>query len=178
MRRGRGAEQKLRAWLARPTLVLGIGHPWCGDDALGPQVCAAVDDPRVVDCGDAPERFLGMAAAPGVAQVLLLDAIDFGGRPGQFVFCEGEELTERAGTTHTTGLAVLSRFLMEAYGTPVAALGVQPADTRFGAQVTPPVAAAMRRLAARVRRATRDWPTGPKALPVRPTEREATWTPS
>jgi hydrogenase 3 maturation protease len=138
---GGEAKQLLRDWLSEPTLALAIGHPLHGDDALGPLVCAQAEG-RAVDCGDAPERYLGLAGDPEVARVLLIDAVDFGGAPGEIAFCTLDDLTERAGTTHTTGLAVLVRYLQETYAKPVAVLGVQPAETRFGAGVSEAVKAA------------------------------------
>jgi hydrogenase maturation protease len=145
---GGEARRLLQEWLSEPTLVLGIGHPWRGDDAVGPEVCARVGAPHAVDCGDAPERFFGLAGDPGVARVLFVDAVDFGGAPGALAFCLPGDLTEGAGTTHTTGLAVLTRFLAESYGKPVAVLGLQPGDTRFGAEMSEAVKAAVAEVSA------------------------------
>ena len=158
---GNEAKRLMRAWLLEPTLALAIGHPLHGDDALGPLVCAQAEG-RAVDCGDAPERYLGLAGDPAVNRVLLIDAVDFGGAPGEVVFCTPEDLTERAGTTHTTGLAVLARYLQETYAKPVAVLGVQPAETRFGAGVSEAVRAAAAEVS--------------DLLKERPAEREAVWT--
>ncbi len=139
MIRGAEAEKALAGWIDGPTLVLGIGAVWCGDDAVGPLLCTQVPAPYLIDCGDAPERFLGQAGDPQVARVLLVDAMDFGGRPGEVAFCDGEDLTEGAGTTHTTGLAVLVRYLRTVHVKPVAVLGIQPAQTHFGAGMSPAV---------------------------------------
>jgi len=149
MIRGPEAEAALARWLEIPTLVLGVGHPQRGDDALGPLVCAEAGVPHVVDCGDAPERFLGVAGDPAVSRVLFVDAMEFGGAPGEVAFCAADELREGAGTTHTTGLALLARYLQDSYGKPVAVLGVQPGNTAFGAEMDPAVQAT----AARVRAA-------------------------
>jgi hydrogenase 3 maturation protease len=142
---GRDAARALRDYLRRPTLVLAIGNAWRGDDGAGPALCAEGES-GVIDCGDAPERFLGMAGGPGVERVLLVDAMDFGACPGELAFAGAEDLTERAGTTHTTGLAVLMRFVTDTYGKPTAALGIQPADIRFGAPMGAEVSAAVARV--------------------------------
>ena len=163
---GQTAKQRLAIWLAKPTLILGVGNPWRGDDAAGPRVCAAAGSRYVVDCGDAPERELGRAADPGVAQVLIVDAMDFGGGAGELAFCRPEDLTERAGTTHTTGLAMLARYLEEAYGKPVAVLGIQPGETQFGAEMGEAVKAAVAEVSAVL----------VDCVASRPTTREAEWT--
>jgi hydrogenase 3 maturation protease len=143
MRCGQAAEERLVEWLGAPALVLGVGNVMLGDDGAGAAVCAAAGRPEAVDCGDAPERFLGLADNAAVQRVLFVDAVNFGGAPGEIVFCDGGELTERFGTTHTSGLALLARFIKESYGKPTAALGIQPAGTGFGAEMSGPVRAAV-----------------------------------
>jgi hydrogenase maturation protease len=150
MRRGKAAEEMLVDWLRAPALVLGVGNVMLGDDGAGGAVCAAAGRPEAVDCGDAPERFLGLAGG-AAERVLFVDAVDFGGAPGEIVFCDGGELTERFGTTHTSGLALLARFIEESYGKPTAALGIQPDGTGFGAEMSGPVRAAVGRLGLVVR---------------------------
>lgn len=131
--RARGA---LEDWTKRPTLVLGVGNPMRGDDGIGPAVCARLAGPLVVDCGDAPERYLDLARDPRVARVLFVDAVDFGAAPGEIAFWAASDLAERFGTTHDSGLALLARYIETGCGKPVALLGVQPAATGFGASMS------------------------------------------
>lgn len=167
MIRGRAVRDAVEGWVRLPTLVLGVGNSLRGDDAVGPLVCARVDGPRAVDCGDAPERYLGLAGEEWVGRVLLVDAVDFGGEVGEVVFCTSDELVERFGTTHDSGLALLTRFLEKAYGTPTALLGVQPGNTSFGAQVSAVVLAAVDEIAS--------WLTV-AASQRKPGEVETAWT--
>ena len=148
MIRGDGVQEALARWLDRPGLILGVGNSLRGDDAAGPMVSARLSSPEAVDCGDAPERYLGLAAHSGVERVLVVDAMDFGGAPGEIAFCSSEDLVERLGTTHDSGLAVLGRFVREQYGKPVAVVGIQPADTGFGAEMSPAVREAVARVSA------------------------------
>ena len=71
------------------TLVLGIGNPLLGDDGFGVEVIARLRGERswpqveLLDGGTA-----GLYLLPhleGRAHILVVDAIDFGGRPGQIV---------------------------------------------------------------------------------------------
>lgn len=151
MIQGAAVQQALAEWLTQDTLILGVGSLWRGDDAAGPLVCEGV--PGAVDCGDAPERFLGLAGSPQVAQVLLVDAVDLGAEPGEVVLCEREDLTERFGTTHSSGLALLARYLAETYGKEVRVLGIQPASTGVGCPVSGPVRGAVERVVAWLARA-------------------------
>lgn len=149
---GKAAEVALGEWMEEGTLILGIGNPLRGDDAAGPAVCAALDTPEAVDCADAPERYLGLAGDARVSRVLLVDAVDFGGEPGAVAFLLPGDLRERSGTTHDSGLALLCRFLEGEHGKSTALLGIQPRDTRFGAEMHADVRAAAQRVAAWIRR--------------------------
>jgi len=149
---GSAAEQSLAEWLGAGTLVLCIGNPLRGDDAAGPAVCAALARPCAVDCSDAPERYLGLAGDPGVTRVLLVDAVDIGAAPGAVAFLLPNDLRERFGTTHDSGLALLCRYLEGEHGKPTALLGIQPVDTSFGAQMHAEVRGAVESVAAWLRR--------------------------
>jgi len=165
--RGDCVESALADWLQGPALILGVGNPLRGDDAVGPEVCARMESPNAVDCGDAPERYLGLAADAAVGRVLIVDAMDFGGEAGEIAFCRAEDLVERFGTTHDSGLAVLSRYVEAEHGKPVAVLGIQPCDTRFGADVSAAALAAIEKVSAWLRRITSQWKRG---------EMEAAWS--
>jgi hydrogenase 3 maturation protease len=164
--RGHVVQRALADWLSRPTLILGIGNRLRGDDAAGAMVCAQLSSPDAVDCGDAPERYLGLADRERVDRVLLVDAVEFGGAGGEVAFCRFEDLVERLGTTHNSGLALLARFLQEEYGKPVAVLGIQPVDTRFGAELSADVRHAVDEVVALLKEAVSQ---------QKPEEMEAAW---
>jgi hydrogenase 3 maturation protease len=165
--RGDAVQAAVAEWVCSDTLVMGIGNPLRGDDAAGPMICAQLGSQAAVDCGDAPERYLGLAGRDGIRRVLLVDAMDFGGAPGEIAFCVSGELVERFGTTHDSGLAVLAHFMEQEYGTPVAVLGIQPTSTEFGARVSAAVQSAVVKVSAWLRR----------AIPQHcPGEMEAAWT--
>jgi len=170
--RGDAAQASLADWVRLPTLILGIGNPLRGDDAAGPLVCELLDSPAAVDCGDAPERYLGLADSDAVQRVLLVDAMDFGGAPGEIAFCASGELVERFGTTHDSGLAVLARFVQQEYGKPVAVLGIQPSSTQFGARVSAAVQDAVEKVSAWLKEAI----PGRAGSQHDPGEMEAAWT--
>ena len=58
-------------------VIVGIGHPLRGDDALGPSLVKRLDghlDALCIDAGSAPENYLGkiIKASPDV--ILFIDA--------------------------------------------------------------------------------------------------------
>jgi hydrogenase 3 maturation protease len=144
-----GAESLTRFLERRPTLV-GIGSRWRADDAAGPEIVSRVAG-RIaapcIDAGDAPERHLGEMMASGGKAILLLDAVDFGGAPGEMAVFTGEGLSQRSSTTHTSSLRLLMRYLEAESGADVLLVGIQPASVSFGRPMSAPVRAGVDALA-------------------------------
>jgi hydrogenase maturation protease len=127
------------------TVIVGIGHRWRGDDAAGPALIDRLSgrvSARCLDAGDAPERHLG-AAAGASDTILLVDAVDFGGAPGEVAVFAERDLPDRFGTTHDVPLRLLMGYLRAQSGAAVLLLGIQPADTAFGAPMSGPVRASV-----------------------------------
>jgi hydrogenase 3 maturation protease len=118
---------------------MGIGNRWRGDDAAGPEVIARLAGragARCIDAGDAPERHLGEAAEGTPDSILLVDAVDFGGLPGEVAVFGLEDLPARLGTTHDVPLSVLMGYLRAMTGADVLLLGIQPETTGFGTRMS------------------------------------------
>ena len=70
------------------TLVAGVGNVLRGDDAIGVQVIAelladGVDEKcTLLDCGVAPESFIGVFEREKNGKIILIDAVDMGLTPG------------------------------------------------------------------------------------------------
>jgi hydrogenase 3 maturation protease len=131
--------QRLQACLQGTAVLMGIGNRWRGDDAAGPEVIARLAGragARCIEAGDAPERHLGEAVEGPPDGILLVDAVDFGGRAGEVALFGLEDLPTRLGTTHDVPLSVLMGYLRAMTGADVLLLGIQPETTGFGAQVS------------------------------------------
>ena len=131
--------QRLQACLQGTAVLMGIGNRWRGDDAAGPEVIARLAgraEVRCIDAGDAPERHLGEAAEGTPDGILLVDAVDFGGCPGDVAVFGLEDLPARLGTTHDVPLSVLMGYLRAMAGADVLLLGIQPETTAFGDRIS------------------------------------------
>jgi hydrogenase maturation protease len=133
-------------------VVLGLGNTLHSDDGAGPKAIERLKrDQRV------PEEValieggtLGLELLTYVwdcSHLLVLDAIDTGQPPGTLVRMSGQELDALPGkgSVHQLGVAdllVALRVLAKQPPT-VVLLGVQPATTEWGAELSPPVEAAM-----------------------------------
>lgn len=124
-------------------LVLGLGNPLMGDDGLGLAALERLErdwrlPPEVqsVDGGT-----LGLALLPlfEVAdEVVILDAIDTGGRPGELVVLEREALPRwlaQGTSVHEDGLAQVLALseLRATLPARLAAIGLQPGRVALGA---------------------------------------------
>ena len=145
------AAQQLQECLRDKLVIVGIGNPLRGDDAAGPRLiellreCAPASW-RLIDAGSAPERHLGEVEAATPAAVLLIDAVDWGAPPGEVAFFEETNLPQRACCTHDVSLRLVMQYLRLQTGAKIGLVGIQPAQTAFGAALSGPVEAALRRL--------------------------------
>ena len=139
--------QRLQACLQGTAVLMGIGNRWRGDDAAGPEVIARLAGRAralCIDAGDAPERHLGEAVEGSPDAILLVDAVDFGGHPGEVALFGVEDLPARLGTTHDVPLSVLMGYLQAMTGADVLLLGIQPETTDFGRRMSAAVDDAVR----------------------------------
>ena len=163
-----GLVADLRRALRGRALVVGVGNAGRGDDGVGPAVveklrqweAPGVAEPSpagsglsVLDVGDTPERYLGPMADSGATTVVFVDAVDFGGRPGQAVLLEQQDLPRRSCVTHRSGLGLVMHYLREQAGQHSVLVGVQPASLAPGAGLMPAVATTVDGIAAAIREA-------------------------
>ena len=128
-------------------LLLGIGNPRHGDDALGPVFARAFRHPewRCVNAATAPENFTGLVRRLHPDLLVLLDAAEFGMPPGTLRRLEPAAIRAGDFGTHAGSIGRIADYLADCAGR-VVVLGIQPADVRPGARLSPPVRATLRAL--------------------------------
>jgi hydrogenase 3 maturation protease len=122
-------------------LIVGVGHPLRGDDAVGSVVATALEPcfaARVVDAGSVPESYVGpMTAVPG-RPVLFVDALKRGAAPGTWCLVRAQDLGGRPADTHRPSLRLLAD-LLAAHDIAAWVLGIEPQHTEYGASLSEPV---------------------------------------
>ncbi len=140
------------------TLVLGLGNPLMGDDGAGVAALNRLrddwrvpDEVELVDGGTWGMNLLPLLESHD--QVILLDAIHTGARPGTLVLLRREELPRyfahklsphQLDLREVLALAELRDSLPET----LMAIGVQPETVELNARLSPRIGAAVRRMVA------------------------------
>ena len=150
-----------------PILVVGVGNALMTDDGVGLAALARLQDEwsfgpgvELVDGGA-----WALSLVPQVedaSALLLIDAIEAGEPAGAVIELEGHEIPRFLGTRlspHQMGVRDLLALCTLRGGLPsrTAALGIQPAVIELGTSLSPPVAAAMDELLARIARRLAAW---------------------
>jgi hydrogenase 3 maturation protease len=81
--------------LSQKAVIVGIGNDMRGDDAFGPMVVERLRGrvrADLIDAGVSPENCLGKLSALKPRVVLLVDAVDFDGAPGDMALLDPAKL--------------------------------------------------------------------------------------
>lgn len=132
-------------------IIMGIGNEMRGDDAIGLLVAKALKESipcPVILAEDVPENYLDIIRSYHPAWVLLVDAVEFGGDPGDIMVLnlgdEGEASFPTI-STHRPSLRILEAYIRKEIGADVWLLGIQPKAMSFGAPVSEEVKGSLRK---------------------------------
>ena len=126
--------EKLKSELKGKVIFIGVVNVLKGDDGAGVVLVNMLKDkakdPTVfLDCGTTPENYL--EKLKGFDCLVIFDALDFGGRPGEIAVFQPQELSGASLSTHNLSLKLVSRYLEEDVAR-IVIVGVQPENLRFG----------------------------------------------
>lgn len=124
------------------TIIVGIGNRLQGDDALGPLICdrlKSLKSTQVFIAGTVPENYLGPIIKAHPDALLFIDAVAFGGQPGDIRLFSPHQLQTTGASSHCPSLHLLTDYLRAQIKTHVTILGVQPAQLKLGAGPTPAI---------------------------------------
>lgn len=125
--------------------VFGFGNRMWSDDGVGSRLAESlmgVEGIEAVDGGFVPENHLEAVARTRPDTILLVDATDFAGSPGECRLLQGEDLAMCGVSTHAGSPGMLSRYLAARTSAKVALLAIQPANSQEGQELSPAVKSA------------------------------------
>jgi hydrogenase 3 maturation protease len=129
--------------------VVGIGNVIKGDDGAG---CLVVEklgadfSMPTVDCAEVPENYGGWVERRELEAVVYVDAVEFGGEPGEVRIIPLEKMMQSATSTHHLSLHYMIKFLKDEWTGDAIMVGIQPVSMRIGEGVCDEVAAGAEQL--------------------------------
>lgn len=134
---------------ATRVVVVGVGSELRGDDAVGIEIvrklCGRIKSPNVLllDGGVAPENCTSKISRFKPTHIILIDAADFGAKPGDVVVADPGAIGGRSVSTHTIPLSILAGYLKEQTGAEIVLLGIQPGQVGLGSKMCEAVKSSM-----------------------------------
>ncbi len=114
---------------------MGIGNVLRSDDGAGPALAGRLSGrvvADVMDAGDSPERCAAPVRRLGPDTIVVVDAVRFGGEPGEVSVFSPEDIVDLTTSTHDISLSSVLEMIGAEAGARVIVVGIQPETTRFG----------------------------------------------
>ena len=142
-------EDQLSRFVDGKVCVMGIGNRHLHDDGVGSFVAEALESSpelEAVDAGFIPEYYLEKVASKHPDTILMVDATDFGGEPGQVALIYPDKVAYSKVSTQAGSLRMLAEYMSARTHAPVALLAIQPEDISEGEDLSPPVSSTFKEL--------------------------------
>lgn len=140
----------LRPKLKGKIALLGIGNIMRGDDGVGSVLASWLKTKvnfLVYDCSESPENYLGKVIKDAPEVIILVDAVDFGAKPGELKILQKENLqTANLFFTHNVSLGIVVEYLKRHLASDIIILMVQPKTIALGDNLSPEVEKVVKKL--------------------------------
>jgi len=158
-------ESVLKGMLSGRAVIVCIGNELRGDDGVGPFVSGLIKASRkvtVINCGETPENYLGVISRLNPQKVVIIDAANFGGQPGQIRTVSRSEITGGGLSTHDAVLTLFSGYIEEQTGAETFFVAIQPGPTEVGGRLSVRVEQAAIRLAGLINQVIQEQESDPE----------------
>ncbi len=141
----------LKLHLKGKVLVVGIGNTLRSDDGIGSILAERIQGklPHIVyDSGSSPENYLGKIIKDKPDTIVLIDAVDFGGKAGEIRMLEGEDIqTVNFFSTHDASISLAIDYLKNSLKeVDIFILAIQPKILAFGDKLSPEIHKALEKI--------------------------------
>ncbi|MFQ6020398.1 MAG: hydrogenase maturation protease [Candidatus Aenigmatarchaeota archaeon] len=108
--------------------VMSIGNPLKGDDNIGNLIIdkLILKDMIKIKARNTPENFI--EKLKGCDEIIILDALEFGGKVGEVNIFKLNEIKDIFSTTHNIPINILQKFLPNSE---IKIIGIQPKNINF-----------------------------------------------
>ncbi len=132
--------------------VVGVGSVMRGDDGAGPELVVELQRRGFplpcVDAAEVPENYGGWVPKQELEAVVFVDAVEFGGEPGECRLIPFEHLMISASNTHRMSLHYTVQYLRDQWEGDAILVGIQPKSMKLGEGLSDEISAGVARLAA------------------------------
>ncbi len=127
--------QKVLEPLKGCDVILTVGNALRSDDGLGPFIAERLessDKLTVIDAGSNPENVIDNIIGLNPKNILIIDAANFGEKPGTVKLVDKENIPESSLSTHTISLKVIAAILAQDTKAGINFLGIQAKSIELG----------------------------------------------
>lgn len=124
------------------TTIICVGNFLRSDDGVGPHIAARLKPAtnlQIIDAGYNPENCIDEAVKLKPDRIIIIDAADFGGCPGEVRIIREDHIPVVALSTHNISLKVICRILKEDTGAEIKFIGIQPKSVGLKEGLSPEV---------------------------------------
>ena len=121
-------------------LIVGIGNRQHADDGVGPVLIDKLSSAgftNILDVGTVPENYTKFIIQCLPDTIILVDALSFGGQPGDWKIFTPDECNEYGFSTHNASLSLFASYIRQNIPAKIFILGIQPATTDFKVGLSP-----------------------------------------
>lgn len=135
------ANQELKADIRKRirgiVAIVGIGNIMRGDDGCGPKLIESLSRRRtkahLFDCGTVPENYIFPILSTSCDTIILVDAADFGAKPGSMKALALDEISASGISTHNSSIRLFTDLLATGKDNlSIFAVSIQPKKIAFG----------------------------------------------
>jgi hydrogenase 3 maturation protease len=138
----------LKRLLSGRVCILGVGNRHRRDDGVGSLIAerlAARHPALTIDAGTVPENYLEKVARSCPETILIIDAVGFGGYPGEIRLLDPDTIAPSGLSSHALSLRMTAEYLKARTQARLVFLAIQPADVRSGTVLSDEVSQAVKR---------------------------------
>lgn len=118
------------------TVIITVGNTLRSDDGVGPYIAEALQPApsniKILNAGFSPENIIDEVVLLNPKQILVIDAADFNGIPGEIKIIDKNHIPESSLSTHLISLKVIAYILESDTKAVVKFLGIQPENVKLG----------------------------------------------
>jgi hydrogenase 3 maturation protease len=137
-------------------LLITVGNDFRHDDGAGPYIFSKLKPTpalHLFNAGQHPESIVDRVTGLKPAKIIIIDAADFNGYPGQIRLIPEEAIPQTSMSTHMIPLSVVTELIKMDTAASIVFIGIQPKDTTYGKGLTSEMKIATRKLLSAIKKA-------------------------